>query len=446
MKYLNKIFSIFIFLLTLSAYSQPDEYNMWDTMMVIKIANPNPSYKPVIGLGGGVMSYIGDVKNGETNIMIGNPALKANLSMFVDRKHYYRLNFIVNVGSVGLKNGMWNNTQIHDFKTNIFNLGLNVDYNFGHFINSKTIRPFVAAGFEFLNFQSQMDSLGADNIPYYEWSDGTYRNYRENQPLTNNFINFSSRDYIYESRIPGKYSQQGFAIPIDIGFDYILSNRATLRFATSYNLTSTDMIDGKSGKKGFLNNDKYLFTYVTFHYDLFSDPMVLKQELLALTFDDESAFDWDIIAADEDYDTYLDFYDRCPGTPIGVEVDTTGCPLDDDNDGVPNYLDKELNTSPGSFVDENGVTLSAETVIANLSDNAAISREDFWKMMKNMRVNKYAGLKNLQIPEKFKIVDINRDNYISFDELLRAIDMFFDFNSPFTSNEIYELNDYFFAQ
>ncbi|WP_088698689.1 OmpA family protein [Halomonas campaniensis] len=31
---------------------------------------------------------------------------------------------------------------------------------------------------------------------------------------------------------------------------------------------------------------------------------------------------------------------NCPATPSGVEVDSNGCPLDNDNDGVANYLDQ----------------------------------------------------------------------------------------------------------
>ncbi|MGI4761058.1 MAG: OmpA family protein, partial [Janthinobacterium lividum] len=32
--------------------------------------------------------------------------------------------------------------------------------------------------------------------------------------------------------------------------------------------------------------------------------------------------------------------DKCPGTPAGVKVDATGCPLDGDGDGVPDYQDR----------------------------------------------------------------------------------------------------------
>jgi len=43
---------------------------------------------------------------------------------------------------------------------------------------------------------------------------------------------------------------------------------------------------------------------------------------------------------DADGDGVSDKKDKCPGTPAGVAVDATGCPLDRDGDGVPDYLDK----------------------------------------------------------------------------------------------------------
>jgi len=43
---------------------------------------------------------------------------------------------------------------------------------------------------------------------------------------------------------------------------------------------------------------------------------------------------------DADGDGVSDKKDKCPGTPAGVAVDPTGCPLDKDADGVPDYQDK----------------------------------------------------------------------------------------------------------
>ena len=50
------------------------------------------------------------------------------------------------------------------------------------------------------------------------------------------------------------------------------------------------------------------------------------------------------------------------------------------------------------------------------------------------------------IPDKFKAIDTDKDDYISFDEMLKEIDRFFDFESSLTAGDIYELNSFFFSQ
>jgi len=35
----------------------------------------------------------------------------------------------------------------------------------------------------------------------------------------------------------------------------------------------------------------------------------------------------------------VNYLDKCPDTPAGVKVDTAGCPIDSDRDGIPDYLD-----------------------------------------------------------------------------------------------------------
>ncbi len=42
---------------------------------------------------------------------------------------------------------------------------------------------------------------------------------------------------------------------------------------------------------------------------------------------------------DSDADGVADRDDKCPGTPAGIAVDKTGCPLDRDKDGVADYID-----------------------------------------------------------------------------------------------------------
>jgi len=63
---------------------------------------------------------------------------------------------------------------------------------------------------------------------------------------------------------------------------------------------------------------------------------------------------------DNDNDGVLDKFDKCLGTPAGVDVDTCGCPFDTDKDSVPDYLDKCPNTPKGVAVDANGCPIDSD--------------------------------------------------------------------------------------
>lgn len=63
---------------------------------------------------------------------------------------------------------------------------------------------------------------------------------------------------------------------------------------------------------------------------------------------------------DSDGDGVPDSRDECPNTPMGVQVDERGCPIDTDGDGVPDYLDKCPNTPRGVKVDRDGCPLDTD--------------------------------------------------------------------------------------
>jgi OOP family OmpA-OmpF porin len=58
--------------------------------------------------------------------------------------------------------------------------------------------------------------------------------------------------------------------------------------------------------------------------------------------------------SDADGDGVVDGVDQCPNTPAGAMVDKAGCPLDSDTDGVPDGIDKCPNTPAGAEVDSVG--------------------------------------------------------------------------------------------
>lgn len=462
------LFSLFVSVICINAQDLD-----WGDFLFEEVPVENPVYKPVIGIGGGMMNYWGDIKDESGNVLLGYPALKINISTFADNAHYLKINFYGNVGNVGKNSPFNTDTTLFKnsaFKTSLWSFGINLDYGFGHlFQGKKKIRPFVAAGLEFINFNARGDltyDIKNDagdvigNEIYHAWTDGTIRNYSQNSPPTdysNSMI--LQRDEIYETNFSSlyTYAQQGFAIPFEAGLDFTLTDRSTLRFATSLNFTFTDYLDGykPTSSKGFFNNDRYIYTYATFSVDLFSDDETKLVENVFADITDFGLFDFDDFS-DADNDGIVDNMDDCLNTPATENnlhwiyypgtIDSLGCPTDTDEDGVPDYMDKELNSAKGAFVDKDGITLTDDELIAMLDASMALNRADILKSHGTYRISKYAGIENLEIPEEYKFVDANGDGYISFFELLQAIDEYFDYKTPLTSDELLDLNDFFFAQ
>jgi hypothetical protein len=335
-----------------------------------------------------------------------------------------------------------------NFLSDLTAFGINLHYDFKPFIKANSlITPFISVGVENLQFNSKTDLYYRENIPYDYRSDGTIRDQAGNI-ITRSFkYNTDLRDL--NANGLGSYNQSTFAIPIDGGLDFGISNRVVMRLGYSYHYTFTDNIDDVSSKgtkvKGGPGNDAFGYTYLSFHLDLFSSPKSITVRKL---FADVEGFDysfWD----DNDNDMIGDGWDKCPNTPNGVEVDSTGCPYDDDKDGVPNFMDKELHSRSKAIVDNDGVEIDSEKLAETLASQQAISRSEVesFLMMQRARTRYNVGKSSIPIPQRYKRLDKDKDEYISFDELLDAIDEFFDDSPDLKSaNDIYELNDFFFAQ
>ncbi len=425
-----------------------------DDVLNEKVLVESPVYMPIIGVSSGVLNFYGDVRNNFVNPVMGDLAYKINISAFIDHQKYYKANFFLMYGQLSADQRSFTDiSQNLNFRTDLIDIGINLEYGFSHFFKKqKNIKPFISLGLGNIQYTPKADLMDSDGNIYNYWKDGTIRNIDQNDPGSN-LANIIYRDFAYETDLRqkeknegfGNYSQSAFTVPVDLGFDFRISDRVSCRLGTSMNLTSTDFLDNVSskgtsmaGKKG---NDSFTFTYFSFNFDLFSQPKTVIIEKMFAEMDID-----DVMYDDEDGDYIMDPIDNCPGTPYGVEVDTSGCPFDSDKDGIPDYLDKEPNSRDGVWVDANGVTVSEEDFLKHLLERSdAMNRADVLGYFETIGKG-YVRKVVTEIPDKFKKIDINADGYIDFDELLKAIDSYFDFKLNFTVLDIYELNNFFFEQ
>ena len=438
---------------SLLSYGQEIDY---DSILQRIDTVANPVYKPVVSLSYGVLSFRGDVRNSLISPVVGNQAGMVNVATFIDRKNrYFVANFNFLVGKLTANQYSYADLARNlNFETQLYSIGMNVEYRFGHLIKQNSlIRPYVSAGIESINFSSKGDLVDAGGLPYYYWSDGTIRSLDETDPSGQEPL-FLYRDYDYETDLRlrentefglGDYDQRSLAFPAGIGLHFLISRRAYFSLGVSYHYTLTDFLDNVAsegtsipGEKG---NDSYVYSHLTLHFDMFSDPATRTVDLMYA----DAEFD-PLFFDDEDGDFILDVADRCPGTPYGVVVDTLGCPLDGDMDGVPDYLDKELETSRGAWVDNEGITITEEAFYAGIENrNEAMPREDVGAYLDMIRSD-YRLSSAMEIPEQFKSLDENKDGYISFDELLKTVDLYFDFQLDLDIDQLRELNGFFFSQ
>ena len=439
----------------LSVFAQDDI----EDLLYTEVDNLNPVYKPVMGFGIGTFNFLGDIHDPNQNPLNGTLGYQVNVATFIDNKQYLRANFYFMLGALAGNERSYSDLMRNmNFRSDILVFGVNMNYDFDNFYKKyRRVHPFVSVGFETLTFNSKTDStaiIEGEDILYNYWPDGTMRNLPFlPSSLEDPTLQMMERDFIYETTLRdtdwglGDYPQYTFAIPVDIGLDFWISNRILFRVGTSYHFSFTDLIDhvsseNTSGVIGNKRNDDFMYTYVSLHLDLFSSKKTLAVQRLFADIE----LDLTLIG-DNDGDGYMDGWDQCPETPFGIETDTTGCPLDDDQDGIANYLDDELYSRNGAFVDDRGVEIPEDDLIALLDMSSAVRREDVDLYLRTP--SSYSNYKNStagQIPEKFKTIDLDGDGYISFDEILDEIDKFFDFGSDLGSEDIYELNDFFFSQ
>lgn len=318
--------------------------------------------QPIIGVGPGILTFYGDVRNNKSIPSISRIGYNLSISENLSRSVQFSARALF--GSLGANENSQRNIN---FESSVRSGGLHFSYNFDNFLPQKRrVDPFILTGIEYFEFLSKTDLFDASGKKYFYWSDGSIMDRSETDANVINAVSLL-RDYKYETDIRksnaslfGKYPERSFALPVGAGVNFHITPRWNFKLGATMHFSFTDYIDGvnktnKGNGRGDTKKDKYLETYFTLTFNLFNpnppyESAVSEEELLALMYEDA------------DGDGVTDFNDSCQGTPPGVTVDAKGCPPDTDADGKYDYADKEINSPAGAYVDEDGVAMSDSTI------------------------------------------------------------------------------------
>tara|TARA_B100001142_G_scaffold330040_1_gene395805 strand:- start:1881 stop:3875 length:1995 start_codon:yes stop_codon:yes gene_type:complete len=299
-------------------------------------------FKPKFTLGSGIYTLTGDIQNEETGLLKGKSGFNAGMKF--DILNNLDLSFLFITTSLSGDNGSEN------FSSDLDGFGLHLGYTINQIFERSKISPRFSLGFQ---------KLGASTI------------------------------------ISGVKKERANVIAMPLAFGVRMDITERLQFDITMNF-GMGMSDVDMSEED--NSDGYKSLNFVIHYDLFTPGKNARDN----DFDDSYYADVDfskLELEDEDGDLVRDMDDYCPKTPAGVQVDKNGCPLDDDKDGIANYLDKQKDTPVGSVVDENGVRLTIDKYKSMYSDLEIASR-------------RYANFYNEN--------EIKRENYKTVDEYLIA--------------------------
>lgn len=365
------IFSTVLSFTTVLVFSQTDTTNTSSSSESTKSQNTGFIFKPTIGLGTGMFSFYGDIydKNFQAPMV---SRIAYDLHVTQPLTSYLDFNFYVLFGRLGANERNTTNDRNLNFDSQIRAGGVNLQYNFGHFLPEKrTASPYISLGIESFEFLSKTDLFDKYGNRYYYWTDGTIRNIDQNASNANTAIEIQ-RDYTYESDVResnldgfGKYPERSWAVPVSAGALFKINDYWNFKLGATMHFTFTDYIDGVSessigNRVGNSRNDNFMMTSFSLHYNLGLKKKEGEKQ------GEDSFKDVDFFALDMedmDKDGVQDSKDSCQGTPPNIPVDAKGCPLDDDEDGVPNHLDDEKETPKGMLVDIRGVQLN-DSIIA----------------------------------------------------------------------------------
>ena len=399
---------------------------------------------PSLTLGVSAIKFTGDVGKG-TDV---NPLLDTRLGYYISLEQRFGKVFGISLGGLYGKLAGYDFSKIskRNFESIIMQGEILITANFDKVIKADpTVSPFINAGIGYMLFDPYGD-LKKGNIPYNYWSDGSIRDLPE-IPANFAIATTINRDYTYETQLKDSlknYARNTLIIPFGGGLNFHMGKRWTASLGINYALCLSDYIDNyKNG-----GNDSYLQANVGIQFEFKSK----EKKKDKIDFNEVDHFD-------ADGDGIGDDKDRCLGTPKGVPVDKFGCPFDTDEDGVADYMDKEPNSAKRAKVDGFGVTFNEDSLAKHQLEwdslytvrsegfNETPSKEYLEKIENNSMTNNSKGKSSgNKIPSDLLEADLNKDGFVSAEEITKTIDAFFEGTNDFTVEKINRLIDYFFEQ
>ena len=423
--------------------------------------NDSTKTRLLYSVGFGLYNYRGDVG------YIENIGTTENLQPAFNAGFEYKLNSSFGLGlNLGygslVKNENKGISSNRNFKTSIISGGLIANFHFANgsiLAENHPMDPFISIGFDVINFNPKTDLKDANGNTYYYWGDGSIRDIPFNPQDTNNIR--LERDFNYESDlISGDGLNIAYSIPVSVGINFFVTDYFETQIKQTISITNTDLLDGHTGGSP---NDIYMYSSISF---ILNPSGIGSRKRKSKEFDDIDFVA--LLKGDSDGDGVIDIDDRCNDTQMDIKVDRYGCPKDNDEDGIPDHLDYEINTNDTvAQIDSNGVAIPDSIVALKALDSIVTLREELCLFYPSMCQGdetdiKFGILNNgyadrslitaraerskKPIEDILKVCDTNGDGKITSKEIYESIDNYFDGKIDIELGDIHKLIDYYFEQ
>jgi OmpA-OmpF porin, OOP family len=250
-----------------------------------------------------------------------------------------------------------------------FGFGLDANYMFNHVfgLEGRFMMGSATGGSEDINFGaftqgsysdgSFLDASLSGKIAFGNLTFHRNKMKKWNPYLTAGigFSNVEVTNFVTEDDSEANsYSKTMMKFPLAMGTEFRINDRWNVDLNFMFNVAGNDNWDGMTFGQG---TDVYLYSNVGVNYIIGKqkkgvewvypmDQMYLDLDGMKTKVDD--------LSKDTDDDGIPDYFDKDNNTPKGVAVDGSGKPLDVDGDGVPDYIDVDPFTPKGATVDASG--------------------------------------------------------------------------------------------